>query len=382
MCKLSDIKDVFGFFNELNIWRYLKDIGYFVFSPRKFWENWDGYSTKERYIQGTLYGTIALLILLCTGIGDTWSDRVGVLLLNFFVSMPFFLCVLLSAYITMSNRTHDAIVKIIVFCVYMFFIVTSLQTPFFKAYVKAENYLYLALANGVSILAEYYLLFIPMYVFEPKIRRRVYYVIAMIVSMSLIDIAATKLEFYSSSMCPEIATDFITKERYELGQSLRAPYVVPQYAITFNKSGDTQLTYVGPNDMEITEKISTSEYIEALYDDMDSLQVISKRARFRTNKEFFNAVYSVKRECLKTYETKSYLANKTLYRKILIYNDNPVDSLDVRYFNEECIVANNQLFQKDMNYSNAYSNAMGVLYLRCLYRPYILYTYIKEYQRR
>ncbi len=132
--------------------------------------------------------------------------------------------------------------------------------------------------------------------------------------------------------------------------------------------------------MEITEKISTSEYIEMLNDDMDSLQVISKRARFSTNEEFFNAVYLLKRECLKIYETKSYLANKIFYRKILIYNDTPVDSLDVRYFSEECITANNQLFQKDMNYSKAYSNAMGVMYLRCLYRPYILYTYIKEYQ--
>ncbi len=380
MCKISDIKEILGFFNELDIWRYLKDIGYFVLSPRKFWENWDGYSTKERYIQGALYGAITLLVLLCTGVGDTWSNRVGILLLNFSVSIPFFLCVIISAYITMSNKSHDEIIKIIVVCVYVFFIVISLQTLFFKAYTEAENYTFLALANGISILAEYYLLFIPMYVVEQKIKRRVYYIVAMILLLSVVDFSATKLQFYSSSMRPEIAKDLITEERYELGQSLTAPYVVPQYAITFNKSGETQLTYIGPNDMEITEKISTSEYIEMLNDDMDSLQVISKRARFSTNEEFFNAVYLLKRECLKIYETKSYLANKIFYRKILIYNDTPVDSLDVRYFSEECITANNQLFQKDMNYSKAYSNAMGVMYLRCLYRPYILYTYIKEYQ--
>lgn len=249
MCKLSEIKEVLGFFNELNIWRYLKDIGYFIFSPRKFWANWDGYSTKERYIQGTLYGVIALLVLLCTGAGDTWSNRVGILLLNFSISIPFFLCVVISTYITMSKKSHDEIIKVIVFCVYVFFLVISLQTLFFKAYVEAENYTFLALANGISILAEYYLLFMPMYIVEQKIKRRVYYIIAMILLLTVIDFTATKLQFYSSSMRPEIATDLITEERYELGQSLMAPYVVPQYAITFNKSGETQLTYVGPNDM-------------------------------------------------------------------------------------------------------------------------------------
>lgn len=356
---------------------FIKDIGYFYISPKKFWQRWDAYTATGRTIQGILYFAILSIVLFAIGEEDYWNSF-GILLLNLSVSLPFMLCVVISVMMAVTKRTEEILLKEVLLCLYAYFLFMPFQFLFFRAYFETENYMFLALAFSISIVAELYLMFVPIYVVENRAIRRIRYVLLMMILLSTCDITADKFLPVTNSTLPLVATDVISDERVELGASIQNAYIMPKYTITTGSTKKTDFVFMSPIDTTFIMDGEPSDYFAILQQDIDTLSALSGRAHFRTNKEFFKSMYMLKKECLRVYVTHSYASQPLIKRTIICYNDQPVDSLEYRYYSEKCTEWNNELFKQDNEGSQAYWNALGVLNVRYLYRLYALYKRLAE----
>ena len=352
--------------------KFIKDIGYFYISPKKFWERWETYTPMERTIQGILYFAILSIVVFAIGEEDYWGS-LGILLLNISASLPFLLCVIISVMIIATQRTEETLLKEVLLCLYVYFLFMPFSFLSFRAYIETENYMFLALALSISIIAELYLMYVPIFVIENRILRRIGYVLLMMILLTISDICADKYIPVPNSTMPLVATDVITNERFELGKSIHNAYIMPKYTITTGSTRKTDFLFASPIDTTYIVEDEPSDYFDILQQDIDTISALSERAHFRTNKEFLKSMYLLKKECLRVYVTQSYASEPLLKKTIICYEGQPVDSIEYRYYSEKCTDWNNELYKQDNKGSQTYWNVMGVLNLRCLYRPYVLY---------
>ena len=162
----------------------------------------------------------------------------------------------------------------------------------------------------------------------------------------------------------------IEKERFELGKTIKNAYDIPTYVVSWESDGRERFLYSNPADTVASLKYNdTEKYFTELKEDLDSLKAISGRCRFKTNKRFFNQMYSLKKTILYVYETKAYKDSPVFEQKVVMVDSMVIDRIFYREFNKEVKEMNDKLLVQEIREAEQFSKVTSVNNLGALWHP-------------
>lgn len=378
MCKnfsYDDIQKWLKWFCELNIYNHFKEIFNFFFHPMIFWTHYDKMSAKDKIVQFITYAGIYIIIFLLCGTYSHAVDSIKVLLTELLSIIPFVLCIVLSiVFAQIPNIKNESISRCVLLGVYSYLIFIPFQILFLTLFYNSENYLFYAIACIVSIVAEIYMILVSLRMFIGSKKRKIIYVCAILSLFTIVDLSMDKLGFVSRSTNN---TDIIAQERFELGKSIKNPYMIPTHVVSNNGEVIFYL-YSSPIDSVAEHKYSEKIYFEELKSDIDSIIQIIPKTKYKTNHDFFNSLYILKKSINNVHTNKLYKNNPIIKNDTIWHDKYTYTSIDIREFSTECSQLNTDILRKEIQYQTTFENAQKVWYLRCLYHPYILYKVYKD----
>lgn len=360
---------------SLKIFDFIKEIWNFFFHSNIFWKHYNSSSTKNKVLQTTTYVVMFIMIVFLCIPNVQIKESIKVLLTELLGIFPFVLCVLLSTVFALCGSSpKDFIGRILILGVYSYCLFIPLQILFLILFNHSENYLFYAVACLISIIAELYIVIIPCSIFIKTKKGKFIYVITILCAFTLLDFSMDKLGFVSQN---KNFTDIITQERFELGKSIRNAYTIPTHVISHNAQVLFYL-YGSPIDSVCNHKYSEADYFAELKSDIDSLLQIIPRTKYKTNRDIFNSMYVVKKKINSIHNDKSYLSNPIITRDSIKYGTGIITGLEIREYSPECLRMNSEILNSDIQNSTTFENVQKVWYLRCIYRPYILFKLIRN----
>lgn len=370
MISYEEIQKWLKWISDLKISNHFKEISNFFFHPNKFWTHYDSLLNKDRVIQLTTYASLYILIFLLSTANHCFWDGMHVLLMELLGILPFVLCVVLAVVVAQFSIPDKAIInKSILLCIYSYCLFIPFQILFLSLFYNSENYLFYALACVVSIIAEIFVVLVSLRIFVDSIKGKIVYICAVLCFFTILDLSMDKLGFVSKS---SNFKDVVTQERFELGKSIKNPYTIPTHVISHENEAIFYL-YSSPIDSIAVHKYSEELYFEELNTDIDSLLRIIPRTRYKTNREFFTSMYIIKKQIKYINDNKSYEANPVIKRDTIWHDKNTLTCIEYREFSPDCSRMNRDILELDIKYSTTFENAQKIGYLRCLYRPYVIW---------
>ena len=350
---------------------HLRSIVDFYFHPVVFWKNYDELLMKDKVVQFVTYVSLCVLILFCLQVIPTIHQGAGMVLMDLLRLFPYFLSILIALILShIGSHQNNLISKGIVFATYLYLLFVPIQVLFLLIFRHSENYLFYSAALFVSIVIDIYVMIVPCMAFMNDWKSRIVYVLTWILLISMCDVLYIKFDIRDSN---EVFVDVITEERYELGNSISNPYLIPTAVITDTSGKALGYYYSTPVDTVATLGEDDQKYFGNLERDIDSLTCIIPRAKYKINRDFFKEMCELKKCILHINHTRKYLSNPIEETK-----NTGIRVVEIRAFSMECSEMNCNLLQKDISYQQKYERATRVCYIRYLYRPYLLWNYIES----
>ena len=373
MISYEETQKWLNWIRDLKISNHIKEISNFCFHPSVFWLHYDSLSNKDRVVQLLTYSSLFVIIFLLSNANPSFGEGVHILLMELLGIFPFILCVVLSVIVAHLSFPEKAIIsKSILLCIYSYCLFIPFQILFLSLFHNCENYLFYAIACLVSIIAEFFVITISLRIFVNSTKRKIVYICSVLCLFTILDFSMDKLGFVSKSIN---FTDVITQERFDLGKSIKNPYTIPTHVISHRNEVIFYL-YCSPVDSVATHKYSEELFFAELKTDIDSLLRIIPRTKYKTNREIFNSTYILKKQINYIHDNKLYIANPLIKRDTIWHDNNTITSLEIREFSPNCSRMNNDILNLDIKYSTTFDNVQKIGYLRCLYRPYIIWKLI------
>jgi hypothetical protein len=258
----------------------------------------------------------------------------------------------------------------VVFCCYTKYICIIPQLLAFRAYYEFETPVFLGIAALIAVLGELMVLFYPAYIWQKTKRNILFAFFLSVLFLNIYD------GFYIITGLPRSKSsnydNIILKERFELGKAIKNAYDIPYFVVSSDHSKDVWYLYSSPTDTVASLKYTdTDKFISVLSQDIDSLKAVSNKCRFKTNKEFFNEMYLLKRRILYSHETKQYM-NSPIYKETDVMKDSIiVDRIYYRLFDKDATELNTKLLKQELKEEEQYSMAFYVRYLGALWHPFL-----------
>ena len=349
---------------------HLRSIVDFYFHPVVFWKNYDELLMKDKVVQFVTYVSLCVLILFCLQVIPTIHQGAGMVLMDLLRLFPYFLSILIALILShIGSHQNNLISKGIVFATYLYLLFVPIQVLFLLIFRHSENYLFYSAALFVTIVIDIYVMIVPCMAFLNNGKSRIVYVFTWILFISICDVLYIKYDIRDSN---EAFADVITEERYELGNLISNPYLIPTAVITDTSGMALGYLYCTPVDTVARLGEDDQKYFEKLERDIDSLVCIIPRAEYKINRDFFKKMCELKKCILYIYQTRKYLSNPIEEKK-----NTSARVVECRAFSKECSEMNRDLLQQDVRYQQKYERATRVCYIRYLYRPYLLWNYIE-----
>jgi len=346
-----------------HIWR-IKDM---LLHPRQFWQEYEIMPIKDKLVQFVTYAALfALAIWVAADDSLSIADLVKIMVME--VATLFVFVAIL--YIANSSVKKDwkGFLFYVVFCCYVKFICIIPQVISLKAYYQSGAPLLIGVAALISITTELIILIYPAYICQYS-KKNV--ILAILISVLLLNIydsfyIITGFSRPSNSNFENV----VARERYELGKSIKNAYDIPSFAISSERNKDIWYLYSNPTDSVASLKFNDkARFLKDLTEDIDSLKSLSDRCRFKTNRDFFNEMYQLKKGILYVHETRSY-ENSPVCKQVDVMKDSViVDRIYYRVFNREIEEANARLMRQDIKESEQFEMAFSTFYIGALWHP-------------
>lgn len=357
-----------------NIVQYICQIRCFFFNPAGFWNNYKHLSASGKAIQFLTYATLMILVgLACSHNISGLRECCEVLLVEMFSFSPFIIAIIAGLFLISPRSIKQLALGAFVISCYSKFLFGIFEISFLRVYISSESYFYLSFAILTAIAGEVYAIVISAFWCTNNNRIRLLRIIAILLVIGFVDMFYPK---FCNTSTSDNYSDVITRERFDLGQRIKDPYLVPTYVVSIPDFQQTYYLYSVPGDTLASLRDLTPEtFIARLNEDLDSLRSITKASKFRTNRDFFRAITTLKQKIRYVHNSKSYLRNPPINTSGKDRNE-AID--EIRYFNESISSDNDSLCISDFEMSEKYSNALWPINLRYIYRP-ALYFVNKAY---
>ena len=336
-------------FEEIeHIWKKAKEYGFFdhilkindfLFHPRKFWDNYNTLSNSEKVHQFICYSILFALVIWWSSKDITYPEIVRILIAELVVYF-FFIIIIYFANVIVDCSLKRKKVNVIIYCFYVKLIVSIPFIVFIKLYNITESYFYLAIGIIFGFFMEVYLFLISAYAFQKKSKKVLFAFLLTVLLVNLYDC----FFIFTGINGPRNShfDDIITVERYDFKKSLNDVYGLP-ILVCFTASNDSVwYTYIDRTNDEAATFRDDNKYMSDLKEDIDSIDVIIKRCRYDSNRDYFKSLLCLKKKVLTAHEQKTYINNP-------IYSMSPLTDNDTIYFkkyNDEVQTFNIQLMIK------------------------------------
>ena len=372
MSELLDLKKLEEFWNKAKEWgifKHIQKLPDMLCHPRHFWQEYQLMSVRDKVIQFLTYGAL-FAVFICLASSESLSIvEIARIITLETVSIIAYVIIISLANILVKRDWHD-LWLFVVFCCYTKYICVIPQLLALRAYYEFETPVFMGIAALIAVLTELMIVIYPAYIWQNTKRKILYAIFLSVLFLNLYD------GFFIISGLPRSKSsnydNIIMKERFELGKSIRNAYDIPSYVVSSDHSKDEWYLYSNPVDTVASLKFAdTEQFIAVLSQDIDSLKAISSRCRFKTNREFFNEMYMLKRGILYIHETKQY-KNSPIYKETDVMMDSIIiDRIYYRLFDKDVTDLNAKLLKQELKEDEQFSMAFYVRYLGALWHPFL-----------
>lgn len=346
--------------------------------PRQFWQEYEKMPIQGKLIQFATYAALfALTIWLVADYSLSIADLAKIITME--VAALFVFVAIL--YIANSTIKKDwgGLRFFIVFCCYVKFICLIPQLIALKAYYQSETPLLMGIAAFLSVAAELIILLYPAYIRQHSKKNIFLAILLSVLFLNVYDSFYIITGFSRSSNSN--FENVIARERFELGKSIKNAYDIPSFAVTSERNKDVWYLYSNPTDSVASLKFDDkARFFKDLTEDIDSLKSLSGRCRFKTNRNFFNKMYQLKKEILYVHETRMYENSPVCKQKDVMMDSVIVDRLYYREFNREIEEENVRLMKQVFKEAEQFELAFSTVYIGALWHPvlFVKQLYDKE----
>ena len=282
----------------LGIINHVVKIWDFIFHPRKFWQEYCDLTRKEKNVQFLTYGILYALVIWLTSFNNpTYVELAKLVPIQATLVVYYVIVVFLANVIVSRNKGDFAFA--VVLCCYIKFIFSIPQLLALKAYYDTEYPLALAIAVIIPLIAELLCLGYAAFVWQSKRKQVLGAFVLSIVMMNLVDFAISLTGW--KRVYNEFSDNLIVEERNDLLKSLNGVYDMPLF-VCYGDSGVAEgyvvRDYYEP--MGEAVEVEADVYNAKVKEDMDTLRVMARNCRFKTNREFFNELYTQKKHIINT----------------------------------------------------------------------------------
>lgn len=352
---------------EWDVLGHIQRIKDMLLHPRHFWQEYDKMPIKDKLIQFVTYAALfALTIWLVVDDSLSIADLAKITTME--VASLFVFVVIL--YIANSTVKKDwrGLLFYVVFCCYVKFICLIPQLITFKAYYLSETPLLMGVAAFISVVAELIILIYPAYICQNS-KKNIF--LAILISVLFLNIYDS---FYIitgfSRSTNSNFENVIARERYELGKSIKNAYDIPSFAVCSERNKDVWYLYSNPTDSVASLKFNDkARFFKDLTEDIDSLKSLSGRCRFKTNRNFFNEMYQLKKGILYVHETRLYENSPVCKQTDVMMDSVIVDRIYYREFNREIEEENARLMKQEIKEVEQFEMAFSTFYIGALWHP-------------
>lgn len=352
---------------EWDVLGHIRRIKDMLLHPRHFWQEYDKMPIKDKLIQFVTYAALfALTIWLVVDDSLSIADLAKITTME--VASIFVFVVIL--YIANSTVKKDlrGLLFYVVFCCYVKFICLIPQLITFKAYYLSETPLLMGVAAFISVVAELIILIYPAYICQNS-KKNIF--LAILISVLFLNIYDS---FYIitgfSRSTNSNFENVIAMERYELGKSIKNAYDIPSFAVCSERNKDVWYLYSNPTDSVASLKFNDkARFFKDLTEDIDSLKSLSGRCRFKTNRNFFNEMYQLKKGILYVHETRLYENSPVCKQTDVMMDSVIVDRIYYRVFNREIEEENARLMKQEIKEVEQFEMAFSTFYIGALWHP-------------
>ena len=352
---------------EWDVLGHIHRIKDMLLHPRHFWQEYDKMPIKDKLIQFVTYAALfALTIWLVVDDSLSIADLAKITTME--VASLFVFVVIL--YIANSTVKKDwrGLLFYVVFCCYVKFICLIPQLITFKAYYLSETPLLMGVAAFISVVAELIILIYPAYICQNS-KKNIF--LAILISVLFLNIYDS---FYIitgfSRSTNSNFENVIARERYELGKSIKNAYDIPSFAVCSERNKDVWYLYSNPTDSVASLKFNDkARFFKDLTEDIDSLKSLSGRCRFKTNRNFFNEMYQLKKGILYVHETRLYENAPVCKQTDVMMDSVIVDRIYYREFNREIEEENARLMKQEIKEVEQFEMAFSTFYIGALWHP-------------
>ena len=285
---------------SLGIIRHVVRIWVFFFHPRKFWQEYETLTRKEKIVQFVTYATLYALVIWLTSFSNpTYVELAKLVPLQVTLVVYYVIIVFLGNVIVSRNKGGFGLA--VVLCCYVKFLFSIPQLLALKAYYDTEYPLALVIAVMFPLLAELMCLGYAVFVWQRGRKKTIIAVAVSFVMMNLLDFAISLTGW--EKLYNEFSDNLIVKEREDLLKSLHGVYDIPLY-VCYGDSGiaDSYVVRDYYEPMGEAVIIEKDVYDARVKEDMDTLRVLARSCMFRTNKDYFDELYTQKKHILNTNE--------------------------------------------------------------------------------
>lgn len=226
----------------------------------------------------------------------------------------------------------------------------------------------MGVAAFISVVAELIILIYPAYICQNS-KKNIF--LAILISVLFLNIYDS---FYIitgfSRSTNSNFENVIARERYELGKSIKNAYDIPSFAVCSERNKDVWYLYSNPTDSVASLKFNDkARFFKDLTEDIDSLKSLSGRCRFKTNRNFFNEMYQLKKGILYVHETSLYENSPVCKQTDVMMDSVIVDRIYYREFNREIEEENARLMKQEIKEVEQFEMACSTFYIGALWHP-------------
>lgn len=380
MAEFIKLEDCWKKAKEWGVFRQIIKIPDMICHPRRFWLDYMSMPIRDKIVQFATYGALFAMTIWLV-VSETLSIRELAKTITIEIAALFIYMVILSLANMIIKQEWKGLWFFVVFCCYTKFICLIPELLALKGYFETETPLLMGVAILIPALVELVLLVYPAFIWQKTKGKIIRAILLSIVFLNVYDGLFVVTEIPRSKTA--IFDNAIHKERFELGKSIKNAYDVPTYVITWEGDKRERFLYSNPVDTVASLKYDDTErFFAVLVEDIDSLRAISNRCRFKTNKSFFNQMYTIKKTILYVYETKAYKSSPIFKQTDVMVDSLIIDRIFYREFNKEVNEMNVRLLGQEVKEVELFSKVSSVNYLISLWHPVMfissLYSREKE----
>lgn len=368
---LSKAKDI-GVFEELS---KIPDL---FINPRKFWNNFDGLTNSQKWLQFFTFALVFTIILWWARFSETSFSYLGKALIAEIIVAISSIVIVFLGNVIIDKSLKSKFWHFVAYCCYVRFLIITPHIMALHFFVLSESYFYLALSIILLFIGEIYLYLVSAYVFQNGWKRTVLAFLVTLICLNAYDGFFILMGFqrtHNSNF-----DDVILEERFYQGKNLKGGYDIPTHVCSWESIDKNWYLYGSPFDSIATSReIEDVAYMNEIKEDADSLTLIIERCKYMKNREFFKMMLVQRKLIQYVHDNKTYKSNP-IEKVEEIYKDTMlIDRIIFRRFSQEVDSLNTELVKFEIDQQSQYEAAMSVSNILVVFHPvYVIHNWHKN----